>query len=101
MLGKNLENIGVKFDIAQVIKGLQDASVGKESPMTEIECVQAITSVQEKLFKEESEKNLKKAESFLAENAAAKEMVSLNEGKVLYKVEKKAKAQLSKLISHR
>ena len=47
VIGKNLENIGVKFDMAQVIKGLQDAALGKESPMSETDCIQAIASVQE------------------------------------------------------
>src|SRR5690242_4474455 len=72
LIGKNLQNIGVKFDIAQVIKGLQDATAGKESPMTEMECVQAITSVQEKLFKEQSQENLQKAEVFLQDNSKVK-----------------------------
>lgn len=91
LIGKNLQNIGVKFDIAQVIKGLQDATAGKESPMTEMECVQAITSVQEKLFKEQSQENLKKAEVFLQDNSKIKEMTSLENGKVQYRIEKEGK----------
>ena len=86
VIGKNLENIGVKFDMAQVIKGLQDAMAGKESPMTEMECVQAIASVQEKIFKEQCLENLKKAESFLAGNSKSDGMVSIEEGKVQYVV---------------
>src|SRR5271169_5681541 len=65
LIGKNLESMGVRFDIAKVIKGLQDASEGLTAPMTELECVQAITSVQEAAFKEISVENLKKAEEFL------------------------------------
>lgn len=34
LMGKNLESIGVKFDIQSVIKGLQNAAEGKTSPMT-------------------------------------------------------------------
>lgn len=86
VIGKNLENIGVKFDMAQVIKGLQDAMAGKESPMTEMECVQAIASVQEKIFKEQCVENLKKAEVFLAGNSKTDGVVSLEEGKVQYLV---------------
>ncbi|MBS0653546.1 MAG: FKBP-type peptidyl-prolyl cis-trans isomerase [Verrucomicrobia bacterium] len=88
LISKNIETTGVQFDIAQVIKGLQDAASGKESPMTEVECIQAITAVQETIFKEQSEKNLKKAQEFLSSNSKEKNVVSLAEGKVQYKVEK-------------
>lgn len=87
LIGKNLENIGVKFDIAQVIKGLQDEFSGKDSPMSEMECVQAIASVQERVFKEQSEQNLKKAETFLADNTKKEGVVSLEEGKVQYHID--------------
>ncbi len=91
LVGKNLQHIGVKFDIAQVIKGLQDATEGKESPMTEIECIQALTAVQEKAFKEQAQENLKKAEIFLQDNAKIKGIASLDNGKVQYRVEKEGK----------
>jgi len=88
LLSKNIQTTGVNFDIASVIKGLQDAASGKDSPMTEIECIQAITSAQENLFKEKSEQNLKKAQEFLTTNAKEKNVISLESGKVQYKVEK-------------
>ena len=50
LIGKNLQNIGMKFDVAQVVKGLQDSLAGKESPMSEMECIQALTAAQEKAF---------------------------------------------------
>ena len=53
LMGKNLETIGVNFDIQYVIKGLQDAASGKDSPMTELECIEAITAAQESSFKQE------------------------------------------------
>jgi peptidylprolyl isomerase len=86
VIGKNLENIGVKFDMVQVIKGLQDAIAGKESPMSEMECIQAIATVQEKVFQEQCTDNLKRAEIFLADNAKAKDVVALEEGKVQYRI---------------
>lgn len=89
VIGKNLENIGVKFDMTQVIKGLQDAVAGKESPMSEGECIQAIASVQEKIFKEQCTENLKRAEKFLSDNAKSDGVVSLEEGKVQYRVNEK------------
>lgn len=86
VIGKNLENIGVKFDMAQVIKGLQDAIAGKESPMSEMECIQAIASVQEKIFKEQCAENLRRAETFLASNKTADGIIALEDGKVQYRV---------------
>lgn len=98
VIGKNLENIGVKFDMAQVIKGLQDAMAGKESPMSEMECIQAIASVQEKVFKDQCAENLKKAETFLASNSKTEGVVALEEGKVQYRVLQKGTGD--KIESH-
>ncbi len=89
VIGKNLENIGVKFDMAQVIKGLQDAIAGKESPMSEMECIQAIASVQEKIFKDQCAENLKRAEVFLADNAKVEGVIALEDGKVQYRIVEK------------
>ena len=86
VISKNLANIGVQFDMAQVIKGLQDATAGKESPMSETECIQAIASVQETVFKELCTENLKRADTFLAENAKTKDIVSMEDGKIQYMI---------------
>jgi peptidylprolyl isomerase len=94
VIGKNLENVGVKFDLAQVIKGLQDAVAGKTSPMSEMECIQAIASVQEKIFKEQCVENLKLAEDFLTKNSKNEGVVSLEEGKVQYTVSEKGNGAL-------
>jgi len=89
VIGKNLENIGVKFDMAQVIKGLQDAVAGKQSPMSEMECIQAIAFAQEQVFKEQCVTNLKKADEFLAQNEKKEGIVSLEQGKIQYTVAEK------------
>lgn len=94
LIGKNLiqqdleKNAKVKLDIAQVIKGLQEAAAGKESPMTENECVEAIVAAKELAFEQESKENLEQAESFLKKNAIASEVVSIENGKVQYRIEK-------------
>ncbi|HVX00901.1 MAG TPA: FKBP-type peptidyl-prolyl cis-trans isomerase [Candidatus Babeliaceae bacterium] len=88
LMGKNLESMGIKFDIAKVIEGLQDASQGREAMMTETECVEAIASVQEAHFKEMAIENLQKAEEFLAKNKTADGIKNLEAGKVLYRIEK-------------
>lgn len=91
LLGKNLDSMGMKFDIAKVIKGLQDASDGKNAPMTEMECVQAITAVQESVFKENADENLKEAEQFLEKNKIAEGVKTLEEGKLQYKITQEGK----------
>lgn len=89
LIGKNIETLGFQFDMEQVIKGLQDASAGKDSPMNEMECVQAISEAQEAVFKKQAAENLTKAEEFMAKNAKEKDIVVLEEGKLQYKLEKK------------
>lgn len=86
ILGKNLETIGVQFDVTQIVKGLQDSLAGKNPPMTESECIQAITTAQELVFKAQCTKNLSQAETFLANNSKTTGVISLEEGKVQYKV---------------
>jgi peptidylprolyl isomerase len=88
LIGKNIENLGVQFDIAYLIKGLQDAASGKESPMSEAECVEAIASAQEHAFREQAKDNLIKATTFLEENAKMDGVISLEEGKLQYKIDK-------------
>lgn len=91
LLGKNLESMGMRFDIAKVTQGLKDASEGKSAPMTEAECIQAITTAQEIAFKETAEGNLKKAEEFLSENKQAEGVTTLEEGKLQYRVVQEGK----------
>lgn len=88
LIGKNIETLGVKFDVKHVIKGLQDATEGKKSPLSETECIQAISSAQEKAFKNQAAENLKKADEFLVKNAKETNVVSVAEGKIQYKIEK-------------
>lgn len=94
LIGKNMEHIGVALDLPLVIKGLEEASAGKVSPMTEAECVQAISAIQERLFHEQSDQNLAKAVAFLANNSKNAHVVSLEEGKVQFKIEKAGSGQV-------
>jgi peptidylprolyl isomerase len=91
LLGKNLESMGMKFDIAKVIQGLKDSYDGKTPPMTEVECVQAIATAQEVVFKETASHNLKKAETFLNENQKAQGTTSLENGKLQYRITQEGK----------
>jgi len=90
-LGKNLEEMGMKFDIAKVQKGLQNAADGKNAPMTETELFQAMAASRESAYKETSSENLKEAETFLETNKTAAGMHGLEEGKLQYKVTQEGK----------
>lgn len=105
LIGKNIDTLGVKFELEYVIKGLQDSVKGKPSPLSEAECIQAISAAQEAAFKKQSLDNLKTAEEFLRKNAQNKDIVSLEEGKLQYKIEKKGtgaeiQAHFSPLIKY-
>ena len=88
LIGKNLHSIGLNFDVAQVSKGLKDASEGKQSPMTEVEWIQAIAAVNEAAYKQMAQRNLAHAEEFLAKNKTAPGVTDLENGKLQYKIEK-------------
>ncbi len=91
LLGKNIQSLGIDFAADRVVKGLQDALAGQASPMTENECIQAISEAQEKSFKKISTENLAKAAEFLEKNSKERGVVSLEEGKLQYKIEKRGK----------
>ena len=94
MIGKNLLDTGVKLDLAQVIKGLKDSNQGKESPLSENECVAAISSAQENVFKEKANQNLREAEIFLKKQCEAEGIVTLEEGKIHYKIDQEGAGSL-------
>lgn len=88
LIGKNIDTLGIKFDLISVIKGLKDSADGIDSPMSEVECVQAISAAQEVSFKKQAQENLQKAEDFLIKNSKEKEIVVVEEGKLQYKIAK-------------
>lgn len=88
LIGKNLESLGYEFDMSQVIKGMEDSIAGRESPMNETECVQAISVIQEEAFQTLAKKNYAAAQTFMAENIHQKDIVTIEKNKLHYKVEK-------------
>jgi len=86
LIGKNLEALGVNLDLKAVVKGLSDASEGKHAPMNEEECVQALAVLQEEYLTELGEKNRFEAEEFLEKNQDQEGIITLEEGKLQYKV---------------
>lgn len=63
LIGKNLEQLGVDFDLDSLVKGLKEESEGKRSPLNEEECVQALAKLQEEKILSISEQELKKADT--------------------------------------
>lgn len=85
LIGKNLQSIGV--DLEAVIQGLHDAAAGKQPPLSEEECVEAVAALQrEDLAKKQAEK-LQAAEEFLAQNKQATGVVSIEDNKLQYKID--------------
>jgi FKBP-type peptidyl-prolyl cis-trans isomerase len=86
MIAKNLNEMGVEFDLEAVMQGMKDSKMGVDAPMSDQDCMTAITNEQKKKFDQIAEKNLSEAENFLSQEAKKPEMISLDEGKVLYQV---------------
>ncbi len=86
MIGQNLESLGLEFDMKEVMQGIQDCVNGIQPPMTEAECIQAISLIQENAFQKQSQDNLKKAEEFLAKNKSTSGVVEVESGKLQYMV---------------
>lgn len=88
LINVNLDSLGFKFEMKAVIKGIEDSIAGKEPPMTENECVQAISLVQEEAFQKLATQNLDEANTFMAKNAKQEGVVVLEKDKLQYKLEK-------------
>jgi len=86
MVGKNLESIDIDFNMKEVLIGIQECLDGKPSPMTEAECIQGISLIQESAFQKESEDNLKKADEFMAKNKSLPGVIEIEPGKLQYVV---------------
>jgi peptidylprolyl isomerase len=88
LIGKNLQSIGLPIDINALVRGMKDGCEGKEPPLSEDECVQALAALQEETLSLQSEKNLAEANEFLARNLKQKGIISLENGKVQYQIDK-------------
>lgn len=63
IIGKNLESLGLDFDMDAIVKGLKEESEGKSSPLNEDECVQAIVQLQEEKITSTTENELKQVDA--------------------------------------
>lgn len=63
MIGKNLEELGLDFDLDAIVKGLREESEGISSPLNEDECVQAIAVLQEEKMQGTAEQELEQVDA--------------------------------------
>src|SRR3989344_1643767 len=63
IIGKNLDELGLDFDLDAIVKGLKEESEGKMSPMNEDECIQAIALLQEEKMGAIAEEELKQIDA--------------------------------------
>ncbi|NBO23715.1 MAG: FKBP-type peptidyl-prolyl cis-trans isomerase [Chlamydiae bacterium] len=96
LIGKNLQTLGLEFDVAKVIKGIQDSILGKPSPLSETECVQAISVIQENAFQKQAKSNLVQAEEFLAANSKKNGIIEIEPNKLQYKIEQTGSGEIVK-----
>jgi peptidylprolyl isomerase len=86
IIGKSLDDMGIKLDLKKVVKGIKKANQKKEFSMSEDDCLKALASLQKKEEKEISKKNLKEADEFLEKNKNNKNIISLEDSKIQYEV---------------
>jgi hypothetical protein len=63
IIGKNLDQLGLDFDLDAIVKGLKEESEGKTSPLNDEECVQAIATLQEEKISTTNENELERADT--------------------------------------
>ena len=88
LIGKNLQSMGLPIDINALVRGMKDGCEGKESPLSEDECIEALATLQEETLSEQSAQNLYEANEFLAQNLKQEGIISLENGKVQYQIVK-------------
>lgn len=94
LIGKNLQSLGFPLDMKALAKGLQDEASGKKSPLSEEECLQALSILQEQAQSKMAKENLQQAEDFLKKHKKEKGVVLLEEGKIQYEVLKKGEGAI-------
>lgn len=93
LIGKNLQSLGLTVDVDALVRGMQEASQGKESPLTEEACMDALSHLQEEALLKTADKNLEEANRFLQENKTKEGIISLVNEKLQYEVVKKGDGQ--------
>lgn len=83
-IGRNLNSPGIHFDLESIIKGIRAGAAGKPSPMSDQEYEKTMGQLQQQAFAAVTEKNLDAANTFMKDNAKAKDVVEIIPGKLQY-----------------
>lgn len=86
LIGRNLNNPNLPFDLESVIAGIRKGASGEPAPMSDKEYEQMMTQLQERAFEKLAAENLQAAESFLSKNGQADGIVELEKAKLQYQV---------------
>ncbi|NGX56845.1 MAG: Peptidyl-prolyl cis-trans isomerase Mip [Candidatus Anoxychlamydiales bacterium] len=96
IIGKSLDDIGIKLDLKKVVKGIKKAKQNKEFSISEDECLKALVKLQKKEEKVIAQKNLNEANEFLSKNKTNEEIILLEDGKIQYQVLNKGNGNIVK-----
>ncbi len=91
IIAKHIESLGIDFDLPRLVKGLQDAGEGKNPPMSDVECIEAITKVRQHALEEVASANLDRANIFMKENEKHPQVTVLEEGKLHIRIDQQGK----------
>ncbi len=93
LIGKHIETLDLPLDLNALAKGIEEAREGKESPLNEEDCLEAIAALQKKKNSELAKKNIEEAEKFLSVNSKKPGMQILINGKLQAQIIKKGNGQ--------
>jgi peptidylprolyl isomerase len=91
LIGENLEQMGLSYDLKSFTKGLQQAIAKDPSLEAKEKCHRALSLYLQNAYALLGKKNLQAAEEFLCKNTQEKEIVELVPGRLQYKVQKPGK----------
>ncbi len=91
LIGENLEQMGLAYDLQSFTEGLQKATASDPTPECKEKCHRALSLYLQKAYTALGQKNLQIANDFFSKNAKEKETVELIAGQLQYKVKKPGK----------
>ena len=86
LIGSSLETPGLTFNLESIIKGMIDATQGKEAPMPLEDYEQLMVRINEAAWDQMAQDNLNAANTFLVENGQKEGIVELTPQKLQYEV---------------
>lgn len=92
-IGRNLKMPGMSLDIDSIIKGMRAGYNGQPSPLADKDYELLVARLQEQVYKQLTEQNLKAANDFLTKNATEAGVVVIEPGKLQYRILQEGKGE--------